>query len=420
MNLRKSRASSGPLSDSRFRVLWFGQTLSYAGSAIFPVALTLALVQEIGSATDLGLVLAGAAVGESLSLLVGGVWADRLPRQKVMMAADSIRCVAHTFIGLRIVGGHAGLPELILASSCVGAATGFFLPASSGLVPATVAPELLQRANAVMAVSRRSAMMLGPAAATTIALTIGPGWAMVIDGATFAVNVMMLSRLRVEHAATPREGFLKELREGWGEIRERTWLWSNFLAHGCWNLSRTVYFTVGAATVISGIGGEVAWGVIAQGATVGALTGALVSLRVRTSRPLVVINICLSLGAIPLALIALGAHTALIAVGAGVMAFALGLMGTLWDTAVQQQIPADRMSRVSAYEWLLSSALIPLGMALAGPLAMAVGAKAALYGAAALMAVSSLGVLAIPEVRRLGQTHGPAVAEEADPISAGV
>ncbi|MEU9193756.1 MFS transporter [Streptomyces hundungensis] len=419
MNLRKFRAFSGPLSDSRFRVLWFGQTLSYAGSAIFPVALTLALVQGIGSATDLGLVLAGAAVGEALFLLVGGVWADRLPRQKVMIAADSIRCVAHVFIGLRIVSGQAGLAELMLASACVGAATGFFLPASSGLVPSTVTPELLQRANAVMAVSRRSAMMLGPAAATTIALTIGPGWAMVIDGATFAVNALMLSRLRVGHVAAPRESFLKELREGWGEIRERTWLWSNYAAHGCWNLSRTVYFTVGAATVISGLGGEVAWGIIAQGATVGALTGALVSLRVRTSRPLVVINICLSLGAIPLALIALGAPTALIAVGAGVMAFALGLMGTLWDTAVQQQIPADRMSRVSAYEWLLSSALIPLGMALAGPLAGLVGARAALYGAAALMAVSSLGVLAIPEVRRLGRVQGPVVAEEADPISAG-
>lgn len=419
MNLRKSRASSGPLGDNRFRLLWFGQTLSYAGSAIFPVALTLALVREIGSATDLGLVLASAAAGEGFFLLIGGVWADRLPRQKVMMAADVVRCVAHVYIGLQIIGGHAGLHELMLASGCVGAATGFFLPASSGLVPATVAPELLQRANAFMAVSRRTAMMVGPAAATTIALTIGPGWAMVLDGATFAINVLTLSRLRIKHSAAPRGTFFKDLREGWGEVRGRTWLWSNFLAHGCWNLSRTVYFTVGAATVITSMGGEVAWGVIAQGATIGALTGALLSLRIKTSRPLVVANVCLALGAIPLTLIALGAHTAFIAAGAAVMAFALGLMGTLWDTTVQQHVPADRISRVSAYDWLLSTALSPLGMALAGPLALAVGARAALYGAAALMAVSCLGVLAVPDVRHLRPLQEQTGREKADPISAG-
>lgn len=260
MNLCKTQAVSGPLGDSRFRLLWFGQTLSYAGSAVFPVALTIALVKGIGSATDLGLVLASAAVGEGLFLLIGGVWADRLPRQKVMMAADATRAVAHVFLGVQIVSGQAGLTELMVASACVGAASGFFLPASSGLVASTVAPGLLQQANAFMAVSRRSAMLIGPAAATSIALTIGPGWAMVIDGGTFAVNVLTLSRLRIAHTAPQRDSFLTELRDGWVEVRERTWLWTNFLAHGLWNLSRTAYFTVGAATVITGLGGEVAWG----------------------------------------------------------------------------------------------------------------------------------------------------------------
>ncbi|WP_371640716.1 MFS transporter [Streptomyces virginiae] len=417
MNLCKTQAVSGPLGDSRFRLLWFGQTLSYAGSAVFPVALTIALVKGIGSATDLGLVLASAAVGEGLFLLIGGVWADRLPRQKVMMAADATRAVAHVFLGVQIVSGQAGLTELMVASACVGAASGFFLPASSGLVASTVAPGLLQQANAFMAVSRRSAMLIGPAAATSIALTIGPGWAMVIDGGTFAVNVLTLSRLRIAHTAPQRDSFLTELRDGWVEVRERTWLWTNFLAHGLWNLSRTAYFTVGAATVITGLGGEVAWGAIAQGATIGAFAGALLSLRIRTSHPLVLANICLALGAIPLALIALEAHTALIAVGAGIMSFALGLMGTLWDTTVQQHVPADRISRVSAYDWLLSTALSPLGMALAGPLAVAIGAKATLYAAAALMVVSTVGVLALRDVRRIGpagsqKSIGTPVSEE--------
>lgn len=99
------------------------------------------------------------------------------------------------------------------------------------------------------------------------------------------------------------------------------------------------------------------------------------------------------------------------------MSFALGLMGTLWDTTVQQHVPADRISRVSAYDWLLSTALSPLGMALAGPLAVAIGAKATLYAAAALMVVSTVGVLALRDVRRIGpagsqKSIGTPVSEE--------
>lgn len=421
MEPSRMRAFPGPLRDKRFRTLWIGQTLSFAGSAVFPVALTLALVKGEGSVSDLGLILAAGIFAEGAFLLIGGVWGDRLPRQKVMLAADAVRCVGHVLIGMGFIYGEVDTHLLVVVSALVGAAGGFFRPASSGLIPATVEPEVLQEANALMAVSKRTAMLIGPAIATALTLSMGVGWAMILDGATFAVSMITLAILKIPHTPLPRRRFISDLREGWDEVRGRTWLWSNLVVHGMWNLARTAYFTVGAMVVITRLGGDISWGIVTQGATLGAFAGALIALRVRPRRPLVVSNVCLALGAIPIALIGAEANVWLIAITAALMTLALGLMGTLWDTTVQQEIPDEMLSRVSSYDWLMSTVLSPVGMALAGPLALGVGTAPVLYGAAGLMVVSCLGVLALRDVRTLSpRPVGSHPAEEAnDEVPAG-
>ncbi|MER5642191.1 MFS transporter [Kitasatospora sp. NPDC002227] len=390
----------GAPADPRFRVLWFGQAVSYLGSAVFPVALTLAMVRDAGSAGRLGLVLAAGALSEGLLLLVGGVLADRLPRHRIMSGADTVRCVGHLFLGAALLRPGTPLAALLVVSAVVGAAGGFFRPASTGLIANSVGPADLQRANAVMSVTRRTAMLAGPALATALALTVGAGWAMILDGLTFAVSAVTLTRLRIPSTPVPRTPFLRDLREGWQEVRGRQWLWSNLLVHGMWNLARTAYFTAGATLVITRLGGELSWGVVTQGATVGAFAGAVLSLRIRPRRPLVVSNLCLAVGGAALVLVAAEAPVWLIAVAAAVMNLGLGLMSTLWDTTVQREVPDEKLARVASFDWLLSTALSPLGMALAGPLTAAVGARSTLWGAAALMVVPSLGVLALREVRR--------------------
>ena len=88
-----------------------------------------------------------------------------------------------------------------------------------------------------------------------------------------------------------------------------------------------------------------------------------------------------------------------------VLAFAAGLgietFGVLWDTTMQQEIPQDRLSRVYSYDALGSFALIPLGLALAGPLAEAIGTRATLIGAGLLCLGATLLVLFVPAVRGL-------------------
>ncbi|MBC6457410.1 MFS transporter [Actinomadura sp. HBU206391] len=396
-----------PLRDRRFRLLWAGQTLSHIGDAVTPVALTLAVVTTTGSATQLGLVLAAQAIAQVALILPGGVWADRLSRRRLMLTADLVRTLTHVLMGAELIGGSVNVTHLAVLAAVSGGASAFFLPASTGLVPATVDPAGLQRANGLMAVAKHGSRLLGPAIATILALTIGPGWAIVLDAATFAVSALTLSRLRVaQPPPRARARFHAQLAEGWAELRRYRWYWTNLIGHCAWNLGRCVFLTVGPLIAINAMGGELAWGTIAQGGPVGALVGALIGLRVRPRRPLLAANLALALGALPFLVLAARAPALLVAVAYGLMAGGLAFMAPLWETVMQRHIPEETISRVSAYDWLVSLALTPVGMAVAGPLAASLGATTVLYGSAALILISCVGVLALPDVRDLRSADG--------------
>jgi hypothetical protein len=133
----------------------------------------------------------------------------------------------------------------------------------------------------------------------------------------------------------------------------------------------------------------------------GALGGALVALHFRPRRPLVAATVATA-GFIPLpVLLAAAAPVTLTAAVAAVGGAGFALCGTLWDTTLQQQVPTEVLSRVSAYDWFGSVALLPVGYALAGPMAALIGARTALFGAAAVMALEVICVLAVPSVREL-------------------
>lgn len=394
----------GPLRGSRFRLLWAGQSLSAIGDAVVPITITLVVIGETGSATQLGIVLAASLIAQVALFLPGGVWADRLPRRAVMVGADALRCTVQLIIGLDLIHNGVNVVHLAVAGALNGAANAFFLPATRGLVPATVGRAHLQQANAMMDVSKRLALVLSPAIATGLVLGVGGGWVLVLDSATFALSVVTLSALRITETGGHRSGFLAELRDGWTQVRSRRWYWSSLLVHAVWNMGRCVYFVVGPLIAIGSLGGEVAWGVIVQGSAVGALVGVLMALRMKPRRPLVAVNVCLSLGCLPLLGLGTAAHPVLVSVFAGFMAMGLGITGALWATVVQQNIPANYLSRVTAYDWLLSVGLNPLGMLMAGPLAALASPQWTVLGMAALVAVVCAAALGLPDVRALKST----------------
>ena len=395
----------GPLQEREFRLLWIGQSTSAVGDSLIPVAIAFAVLRIGGSATAIGLVLASFTLPRVVLILVGGVWADRLPRQLVMVAADVVRGTTELVIAALLISGVAQLWEIAAGAALIGAASAFFVPAATGLIPQTVSADRLQQGNALMSLSRSATGIIGPSISGILVATVGPGWVFVIDAGTYAASAVSLALLRVRRLVTAevREGFLAELASGWREVTSRRWLVAAILTFGFSNVAMGPVYVLGPVIANQRLGGAAGWGLIVTAMGVGGLLGGLIALRWRPSRPLAMgfaISVAFSFPMfalappLPLPLIMLAGLLALMAIELG---------NTWWYTVLQQQVPPTSLSRVSSYDWLASIAFQPIGFAITGPIAAvpAIGVSATLIGAGVLSLAANLGVLTVPDVRNL-------------------
>src|SRR3954454_12836792 len=400
----------GALRERNYRLL-FGATLTTSlGDAVGAIALAFAVL-EIAGATSLGLVLAGRLAASAGVLLFGGVLSDRTRRNRVLAGASLVQAVAQGATAAAVLTGAATVPLLFALSVLWGLGNGLVVPAETGLVPQTVSPERLQPANALQGLSRSGVRVVGPALGGVLVVALNPGWALALDSASFLLCAVLLARMRIGRPdATRRDRFLAELRAGWREFTARTWLWSTVLIFGLGNVFFTFLQVLGPAVAQDRLGGAGAWAAIVTTGGVGALAGGVVALRQRPRRPLVAC-ILWPLTIMPeFAALAAGAPTWIIALGAFAGGFGLANHVALWFTVFQREVPEHAQSRVSSYDAFGSFVLNPLGAAIAGPLAVALGTSEALWLAAAAILVSNLSMLLIPAVwkvqARASQTTG--------------
>jgi predicted MFS family arabinose efflux permease len=339
-------------------------------------------------------------------LLVGGVFADRLPRRVVMLVADVVRFGVQGTVALLILTHSAHVWELVVLQAISGTATAFFNPASTGLTPLTVSPERLQQANALRGFAMASTGIVGSALSGVLVVTVGPGWALAVDSVTFAVSAFFLAQLRLPpHVTLPPQSFLRDLRDGWHEVASRTWVWTIVIAASVGNMMVSIFVVLGAVISKADLGGAGAWAVIVTSLGIGSLLGSVVALRVRVRRPLFLGSALVALFALPIALLALHAPVSVIAAGALLGGAGNMIFNALWETTLQRHIPAAALSRVSAYDWFGSLAFQPLGLVIAGPAAAAIGSTETLWIAAGIFLAETAVILAIPSVRRL--ENGP-------------
>lgn len=394
---------SGPLRNGQFRLLLAGRAISALGDRVVPVALAFAVLDLTRSVTDLSIVFAAQTVPLVAFVLIGGVWADRLPRQLVMLVSDAVRATAQGLSAALLLSGSAHIWELAALQAVYGAAEAFFGPASVAIVAQTVNDAELQPANALLGMAGNLANVLGPALAGVIVATAGPGWGLAADAATFVASAAFLAPMRPRAllATGPGEGTLAALRAGWHAFRSRTWLWVT-----------VVYFTIflafvysplqvlGPAVAKASLGGPGAWAAILASLGLGSVAGGLLGLRWRPRHPLRVAFVLFLISG-PALVVLLAARAPL----AAIIAVALidGSSGPLfnvyWFTALQHDVPASEQSRVSSWDYLGSLALQPLGLAATGPIAAAIGVSTTLYAAGILFALLTVAVLAIPAVR---------------------
>ena len=393
----------GPLVEREFRLLFIGRTISLFGSAFAPIALAFAVIALTGSPADLGYVLSAYMLAHIVFLLAGGVWADRLPRHLVMVTSDILSGASQIGAAVVLLTGVAQTWHLILLAALRGGASAFFMPASTGLVPQIVSTGRLQQANALLSLSRNSTRIAGVALAGILVATMGPGWALGLDGATYAIGALFVGMLKLPPVeATEKREFLRELAEGWREFRSRSWLCVTIVQFALINAYAIGAFLVlGPFVAQKSLGGATAWGLILAAEAVGMILAGLVALRYRPERPLLVATLAVLTMAPLLALLGVAASLALILPAALLAGIGLELYGVFWDTTLQQHIPDEKLSRVSSYDVLGSFALIPIGVAVMGPISGAIGVADTLIGAAVVVVVATLAVVCVSDVRNL-------------------
>ncbi|MGW2182512.1 MFS transporter [Streptomyces sp. NPDC001732] len=429
MTAASASASTAPPSRSgrNYRLLTAAAIITGLGTHGALIAAAFAVLQAGGDGGDVGLVAAARTVPLVLFLLIGGAIADRLPRHRVMVASNTVNCLSQAVFAWLVLAGDPKLWQMMLLTALCGTGQAFFNPAAEGMLMSSVSHEQASRAFALFRMATQGATIGGAALGGAMIAAMDPGWVLAVDAAAFAVAGALRAFLDVSHipSRAPGGGLLADMRDGWQEFVGRPWLWSIVAQFS------VVVAAVGAAESVYGplvardeLGGARPWGFALAAFGAGTLGGALLMTRWKPRRMLLAGTLCVFPLALPSAGLAVPLPVAWLCVVMFVSGVAIEVFGVAWMTAMHQEIPEEKLSRVSAYDWFGSVAMMPVATALAGPVESLVGRSQALWGCAGLIVLVTGAVLFVPEVRNL--TRRPDSAEVAakapgpvpDPVSA--
>jgi MFS family permease len=401
-----------------FRLLLADRLLAPAAFAFSLVGVSFAVLHATHSTTDLSFVLAAQIAPSLVFMLVGGVIADRIAPQLVIVAANIMIAAGEGTFGILVLTGHPGLWQMIPLEMVTGTGMALFYPASQALVPRIVPAGLLLQASAVSRLAMNAAMMGGAALAGECVALFGSGWALSVCGLGLLGTIPLLLSIRVlAHEREQSSGMLRDLRDGWSEFRSHTWLWAIVAQFAvilaAWYGSFQV---LGPAVAVAHLHGAAAWGLITAAESVGLIVGGVVSLRFTPRRPM--LFVVLIGGAIALSPLSLAMLWPLpvICLSSFSLGITLEMMMVQWTVALARKIPPEKLARVSAYDGLGSVMAMPVGALVAGPIAGAIGVPATQYGAAALIVVASALALIPRDVRKMRSDEAPA-AEPHSPDS---
>jgi MFS family permease len=414
------------LQNRSFALLWLGQTCSSLGDGESAIALAWEVLLLTGSATAMGVVMMAEMLPRLLFLLLGGVAADRLPRQWILLCSDAGRGAAMLLLALLGWLDMLHLWHLIALSLIFGLAAGFFYPAYGSLTPQLVDREQLASANALSAFSRDVSTLLGPALGAVLVALMGPTGAFAFDGVSFLFSAGCLLAMRSAmvgkaseqareasqekaSATQPFKIVMNDLREGWRFILSSPWFWvglplatlgsiffSGPLEVTLPKLVRVVYHT--NVWLFGTLGMALAFGSILASVIVGQVR--------RVPKRGVVMYLAVALASCAQFLIGLpfpqGYAPALMILASGLIGFGLGTFGILWVTLMQELVPAEMLGRVSSIDQLGAWSLLPLGYVLTGWATDQFGPSLVFLLAGLLNVLLASIALAVPVIRRVG------------------
>lgn len=402
---RRLPALLEPLAAREYALLWLGQSVSLVGDGVYTVAIAWQVYALSNAPTALAVVGIARTVPLVGVVLFAGALADRVDRRRLMIVGSAIPGAAIGLLAALALAGDVRLWELWAVSAAVGLGRAVAGPAGSAIVPELVPETLLLQANSLEQFVRPLAMTLaGPALGGVLVAAAGAGSAFALDAGSFGFAVCALLAIRYRPARRERveSSLLGDLRDGIRYVRGQTWIWGTLACASVWVLLLIPSFDVLVPYVVKNDLGEGArgFGLVFAAGGLGAIVAALATSRIGIPRRNVTVML-VAWGASCAATIAIGlAQSGWQAGLAFALVEALLTVGEIiWITLLQRLVPGELLGRVRSLDWLLSVGLVPLGFAVVGPIADAVGARATLVGAGALASALALGTLLLPGMR---------------------
>jgi MFS family permease len=392
---------------------------SYVGDNIAPIALAFAVIELRGSAADLAVVLGGMTAATVVGLLIGGVYGDRVSRSQLIAAANVVNAAAQIATGALLLLADVALAPLVGLQVVHGLANGVALPSSRAIAADVIEGPKLQQANGLLSMCFSLGGILGPLIGGFLVVGPGPGWAVVCDGVTFLWSAAIIRGVRSRRPpAEVRRPFRRDLRDGWAEVRSRSWLVAAVASSTLLQFSLYAAITVlGPLVAERSLGGASAWAAAIAGFSAGGLAGALVATSLTPRRPLRAVYLLNGCVIFTPLLLAIPGPAWAIVLTESLSGFALAVAVTLFMTVLQNRIPPGSLARVISLEWMAATVARPTGLLLIGPLVAATGVETTLLGAAALIGLAAAGPLSLASVRTLPAGCGYDAVAGARPAS---
>ena len=387
-----------------FSSLAISRFISNVGNGVSPIALAYGVLSLPGSTgADLSIVMAARFVPLLAFMLFGGVIADRFQRNRLVGGSDMVGSFLAAISAISLIAGFSSTWLLALMGALFGILNAIWWPAMSGVLPEILPKEKLQEGNAVIGLLTNFGYIVGTLGGGILVSTVGAGWGLLVDAISFFIAGVIVWYLPIIGKIKDKSpGIIHDLVVGWREFISRSWVIAMVVAFALINMAfESMLSVLGPLNFSDPVSGPKQWSYNLAGLSVGMLIGGIWVLKVKIGRPLFLAMILIALSAVWDFALAFDVPMVFSVIASVISGISLEVFMVTWNTSLQSHVPEESYSRVSSYDTLGSFGIAPLGIVIAGPLAMHFGVNTILIITGATTLIAAVASLLVPSVRNL-------------------
>lgn len=356
-----------------FLVVWLGQLVSVLGTTMTAFALQIWVYTETGSVSSLALVSLAFALPSTIISPFAGALVDRWDRRTVMLVSDAVAGAATLVIAVLYATDSLAIWHVYALVGVGSAGNAFQSPAWLSSIPLLVPPAHLGRANGLVQLNDGLALVMAPALAGVLLLWSGLGAVLIVDVATFLVGIGTLASVRFprppEHTETSTGSVVGDAVAGWRYIKDRPGLFGLLWVYAGVNFSLS-FGNVLFIPLVVAFASEAAAGGVLSAAGFGAIAGSIaVSIWGGPKRKVLGTMAAIVGAGLGIALAGVRPSLTVVAVSAFALMAMVPIANTASQVLWQTKVPPGVQGRVFAIRRMISQAIAPVAILLAGPLA---------------------------------------------------